>query len=594
MNVPSDLNKQGTIEFSVLWRLLRYTLSHKKLLLSALGLLVIATVGDVLTPIIAKIFIDEYLLPEKWVVNEIVLLACAFLSANVVAAYFGYQQSKRLADIAQHVVLELRNSVFNHVLALPIRRFDYTPTGNIVSRVTNDTETIKELFVGVLGVYLQSIIKILGIFIAMAYLNWMLMLVCAVFIPAVFLVMVVYRRLSTHIFARSRRLLADINGAVNEALQGMPVIQLFYKEQEFAARFKVLNTKHWANRVRSVKLDALLLRPMVDLLQLFTLIGLLYVVGHDVRNSPIEIGVLYAFINYLGRFVEPLIEMTQRLNLLQQAMVSANRLFVWLDEPVDTMLVNRSAAFNGDNRVAGRVDIDAVTFSYDGINTVLDHVDLQIPAGTFCGVVGHTGSGKSTLMSLLAGFYPLTTGVVKINEQPLSRLPLAWLRSNVAIVQQESYLFTGTLYDNIDLGRGFSDQDVIHIMREVGLASLIEQWPEGIHHALAERGANISAGQRQMVSLARALIAKPTILILDEATASIDSATEKRIQTLLESWRGRCTIIAIAHRLSTVVSADKIIVMHKGRIAQQGTHQTLLSQEGLYKNLYALQHCPSA
>lgn len=577
--------------FAVLARLLRYTLPYRRDMWAALGLLLIATAADVVGPLLAKVFIDDYLMPGNWQFWDITALAAGFLLANVAAAYFGYGQSIRLARVAHRVVEAIRNQIFGHLMALPIRRFDYTPVGSMVSRVTNDTETIKELYVSVLGVYFESTIKIIGIFIAMAFLDMRMMLVCLLFLPVVVLIMYTYRRLSTPVFGRGRKLLADINGALNESIQGMDVIQLFRQELRFAQRFKQLNQNYLTTRLRTVRMDALLLRPLVELLKLFTLIGLLYVAGVEVLaadtvTGAVQVGVLYAFVNYLGRFVEPLIEMTQRLNMLQQALVSATRVFNWLDEPTDQGATNVKATGIPD----GPLDVECrdVSFAYDE-QYVLRDIALKVPHGSFLGIVGHTGSGKSTLVNLLLGFYPPNQGNITIGGVALSALSVDWLRRQVAIVQQDSTLFTGTLYDNIDMGRELSPQRVEAAAKAVGLSAFLERSATGLQHNLVERGGNLSTGQRQMVCFARALAGDPSILILDEATASIDSETEQHIQNTLATLKGRVTVIAIAHRLSTVVDADNLVVLHQGAIMQQGTHVQLLAEEGLYKHLYELQ-----
>ncbi|MCG8316362.1 MAG: ATP-binding cassette domain-containing protein [Pseudomonadales bacterium] len=470
------------------------------------------------------------------------------------------------------------------MLRLPIRRFDFTPVGSVVSRITNDTETIKELYVGVLGVYLQNTVKVLGIFAAMAALNLKLMLICAVFVPLVIALMLLYRKLSTPVFTRVRSLLSDINGSLNETLQGVKVIQLFNQEQRFAQAFQTLNNSYFKTRTKTMQLDALLLRPMVDLLQLITLAGLLYGFGVMSLQSPIEIGVLYAFVNYLGRFIEPLIEMTQRLNLFQQAIVSATRVFAWLDEKSETWQADDNAEIT-----KGSVSVKGVSFSYEAGSPVLNQVNVEIPAGSFLGIVGHTGSGKSTLASLMMRFYQCESGRIEVDGIDMGKFNMATLRRSVAIVQQDSFIFKGSIAENVDVGRGLSEKALLQALQDVGLADFIANNRDGVHYQLAEKGSNLSIGQRQMISFARALAGNPKILILDEATANVDSDTERKIQLALLKTRGDRTIIAIAHRLSTITSADQILVLHHGEVQQRGSHRELMNTDGLYKHMFELQ-----
>lgn len=568
-------------------RLLRYTLQHRSVLVRAIILLLLATAADVAGPLLIKWFIDDYLMPGHWVLPELAMLVALYITANISAAVLGYRQTLLWNYIAQQVVRTLRHQIFARVVALPLKRFDYTPTGSLISRITNDTESVKELFVGVLGVYIQNSVRVLGIFIAMAILNWQLMLVCLLFIPAVIIVMTTYRRLSTPVFQRARELLSDINARMNEMIQGVAVIQLFRQEQYFARQYGVTTQAHFKTRRRTMQMDALLLRPMVDLLHLLTLAGLLYLFASealDTTTAAIEVGVIYAFLSYLGRFTEPLIEMTQRLNLFQQAIVSANRVFAWIDEAEESRSQRQTL-------LSGRGDIrfDDVQFSYDGVKPVLKHVSFVANAGEFIGIVGHTGSGKSTIASLLLRFYRPDAGQVLLDGQDLADLSQADLRTHFAIVQQDSFVLAASVADNIAIGRPLSRADIEAAAIAVGLHRHVQVMPDGYDTVLDEKGQSLSVGQRQLLSLARAVAGKPRVLVLDEATANVDSATEAEVQHSLLALKGQVTLIVIAHRLSTITQADRILVMHQGEIMQQGSHRALLAQDGLYRHLYELQ-----
>jgi len=568
-------------------RLLRYTLQHRSVLVRAIILLLLATAADVAGPLLIKWYIDDYLMPGHWVLPELALLVALYITANISAAVLGYRQTLLWNYIAQQVVRTLRHQIFARVVALPLKRFDYTPTGSLISRITNDTESVKELFVGVLGVYIQNSVRVLGIFIAMAILNWQLMLVCLLFIPAVIVVMTTYRRLSTPVFQRARELLSDINARMNEMIQGVAVIQLFRQEQYFARQYGVTTQAHFKTRRRTMQMDALLLRPMVDLLHLLTLAGLLYLFASealDTTTAAIEVGVIYAFLSYLGRFTEPLIEMTQRLNLFQQAIVSANRVFAWIDEAEESRSQRQTL-------LSGRGDIrfDDVQFSYDGVKPVLKHVSFVANAGEFIGIVGHTGSGKSTIASLLLRFYRPDAGQILLDGQDLADLSQADLRTHFAIVQQDSFVLAASVADNIAIGRPLSRADIEAAAIAVGLHRHVQVMPDGYDTVLDEKGQSLSVGQRQLLSLARAVAGKPRVLVLDEATANVDSATEAEVQHSLLALKGQVTLIVIAHRLSTITQADRILVMHQGEIMQQGSHRALLAQDSLYRHLYELQ-----
>lgn len=566
-------------------RLLRYGLAYRTLLIQAMVLLAIATGGTVLGPYLIKVFIDSYLTPGDWSVAPIAGLVVLYLLALLVSSICFFQQALRFNRIALDVVQTIREQVFSRVMRLPLSFFDHTPTGSLISRITNDTEAIKDLYVNVISVVIQNAIRVIGILIAMAFLDLKLMLVCLTLVPAIVGVMVLYQRISTPVFQRVRTLLSDINARLNEGIQGMSVIQLMNQQGRFSRVFEKTSTDHFRAKIRNMLIDGLMLRALVDLLYMLVLAGLLFTFGWDFLSpgGVIQVGVIYAFLNYLGQMTEPMIDMTARLNLFQQALVSADRVFALMDESPESSpsqpLKPRDASV--------RFEIEA--FSYDDRKTVLTDIRLNIEQGTFVGIVGHTGSGKSTLVSLLMGFYPVTLGTIRVGDVPLNRIDPAERCRRIGLVQQDPFIFMGTIADNIRLELELTDAEVEQAARQAQLHEAILRMPQGYQTPLTERGGNLSTGQRQLLSLARTLARQPEILILDEATANIDSHTEALIQRSLMQLRGQITIIAIAHRLSTVMEADDLVVLHQGHIQQQGRHAQLMAEEGLYKHMYELQ-----
>ncbi|ALO45342.1 ABC transporter ATP-binding protein [Pseudohongiella spirulinae] len=576
-DLPARVNR------GALWRLLKYALAYPRLLKEAAVLLLLTTLGQVLGPVLIKIFLDDHVTQNNYPVSDIVWLAGAYILLYGVSAWAGYWQAMRLNEVAFSVVRSIRRQVFSTVMRKPLSYFDHRPTGKLVSRITNDTEAIKDLFLHVLATFVQGITLIVAVFIAMAILDLRLMLICLIIMPVMILVMVNYQRLSAPRYHRARSILSQINASLSESISGMRVVQLINQQSRFMQRFTDTSQSHFQARMRNLKLDALLLRPMPDLLRTLTLAGVLLYFGSQSLSTAVEVGVIYAFINYLSRITEPVLQMTQRLSMLQQAVVAGERVFEILDEGQEehssaSLLVGR-----------GEVEFRDVSFSYDGEHPVLQRIDFKVAPGEFYAIVGHTGSGKSTLMSLLMRFYAPQSGEILLDGHHLHEINQDSLRNGVGVVMQDPFITTGSVRENITLGRDMSDDRVVAAARAAQLHDFVMSLPQAYDTPMQERGGNFSTGQRQLLSLARTLAHEPKVLILDEATANIDSHTEAIIQQALMSMKGKSSIIAIAHRLSTITNADQILVLHQGCIAQRGTHNELVSQDGLYRNMYLLQ-----
>ncbi|PZA28180.1 multidrug ABC transporter permease/ATP-binding protein [Enterobacter hormaechei] len=573
-------------KFGQMWptlkRLLAYGSPWRKPLSIAVLLLWIAAIAEVTGPLLISYFIDNMVAKSYLPLGLVAGLGVAYVGLQLTAAGLHYAQSLLFNRAAVGVVQQLRTDVMDAALRQPLSEFDTQPVGQVISRVTNDTEVIRDLYVTVVATVLRSAALIGAMLVAMFSLDWRMALVAITIFPAVLIVMVIYQRYSTPIVRRVRAYLADINDGFNEVINGMSVIQQFRQQARFGERMGEASRSHYMARMQTLRLDGFLLRPLLSLFSALVLCGLLMLFGLTTRGT-IEVGVLYAFISYLGRLNEPLIELTTQQSMLQQAVVAGERVFELMDRPRQT--------YGDDERPleSGSIAFDHVSFAYRDDQLVLQDINLEVPSRGFVALVGHTGSGKSTLASLLMGYYPLTQGEIRLDGRPLASLSHNALRKGVAMVQQDPVVLADTFYANVTLGRPFTPEQVWEVLETVQLADLARGLSEGINTRLGEQGNNLSVGQKQLLALARVLIETPQVLILDEATASIDSGTEQAIQQALAAVRDHTTLVVIAHRLSTIVDADTILVLHRGQAVERGTHRALLEAKGRYWQMYQLQ-----
>ncbi|WP_053362217.1 ABC transporter transmembrane domain-containing protein [Bacillus sp. FJAT-27251] len=573
---------------AVLKRLLGYARPHIKTLLIAFGLLLLTTIGDVTGPILVKIFIDDYLRAGNFPFEPLLLLGAAYMGIQVLNVIVSYLQLYKFQEIALKIIQQLRIDVFSKVQALGLRYFDRTPAGSLVSRVTNDTEAIKDMFVSVIATFIQSGFLLIGIFVAMFILNVKLALFCLVVFPLIMMIMTIYRKVSSKFYQDMRERLSQLNAKLSESLQGMPIIQVFRQEQRLRKEFGDINEKHYKAGMRNIKADGLLLRPAVDLVYMVALIIVLSFFGISSFDSPVEIGVLYAFINYLDRFFEPVNNMMMRLSMYQQAIVAASRVFKLLDE---SDLAPAQPEKSSNKIEQGKIEVRNLSFSYDGKRDVLKNIEFTALPGQTVALVGHTGSGKSSIINLLMRFYEFERGEIKIDGKSIKDYPIDELRNRMGLVLQDPFLFYGSIKDNIRLhNEAMSDEEIEEAAKFVQTDTFISKLEDGYEQRVVERGSTFSSGQRQLIAFARTIATNPKILILDEATANIDTETEEAIQTALAKMRQGRTTIAIAHRLSTIQDADLILVLHHGEIVERGTHQELLAQQGLYHKMYLLQN----
>ncbi len=552
--------------------------------------LVLAAGLEVIGPILGKALIDEHLLPRHLDWPRMATLLGAMLVTGWIASGLRYLQLVRLSGLAMRSVQRLREWVFGHVMRLPMAFFDRAVTGQLISRVTNDTEAVKTLYIQVLFAILDSLIVLVGTLAAMAWLDWRLMLIVLALVPAVVVIVFVYQRLSAPAVTRARALRSDINGQVAESIGGMSVLQANNAEARFGQRFAATNQAHYKARLAELRANAFLLRPALDFLNVILLAVVIYSFGQREMNA-VEVGVLYAFISYIARVVEPLIQITMQFSGLQQAVVATARVSALLDEAgAPEHAAGKTLSSKGPSPDAPAVRIDKLTFGYAPGQDVLHELSLDVPQGAFFGIVGHTGSGKSTLLSLLLRYYPVEHGRIEINGERLDEIDNEHFRSAVGLVPQDPFLLAASARENIDMGRGLSQAAIETAARAAHAHDFITALEQGYETSLGEGGSRLSVGQKQLIAIARALAGEPSILLLDEATSHIDSQTEQIVQEAMNELRGRVTVIAIAHRLSTIRDADRIVVLNHGRIAEAGSHDALMRIEGgLYQRLYLLQ-----
>jgi ATP-binding cassette subfamily B protein/ATP-binding cassette subfamily C protein/ATP-binding cassette subfamily B multidrug efflux pump len=584
---PTDKQQRRRTLSDAASLLLRAAAPERRHLQHGLWWLLVAAGLEALGPLIGKTLIDNYLLPRHPAVPTMAALLLGALVAGMVASGLRYLQLVRLAGLAMRSVQRIREQVYGHVLRLPMSFFDRAITGQLVSRVTNDTEAVKTLYVQVLFVMLDSVIVLCGALVAMLWLDWRLMTIVALLVPAVALIVTLYQRLSAPAVTRTRELRSELNAQVGESIAGMAVLQASNAAGRFTERFSSTNEAHYRSRQRELRANAWLLRPALDLLNVALLATVIAVFGWRSQGaalSAVEVGVLYAFINYISRVVEPLIQITMQFSQLQQAMVGAARVHALLKE------AEAPKAASQGQVTAGGIRIEHLDFAYTPGHPVLHGIDLGIEPGSFHGIVGHTGSGKTTLLSLLLRFYAAPAGAIRIDGTPIEAIGEEDFRAAIGLVPQEPFLLAASVRENIAMGRALSDGQVEAAARAAHAHGFIEALEDGYDTPLGEGGARLSVGQKQLIAIARALAGQPRILFLDEATSHIDSETEQVVQRALAELRGRVTIVAIAHRLSTIRDADRIVVLNHGRVAELGTHGQLMAiADGLYQRLYQLQ-----
>jgi len=547
---------------------------------------------DLFTPVPGGYIADESALrslgPEETIllrtgaIAGLIRLAILFAIALLVRFVFGVSQIYLLQLTGQKVMYDMRREIFGHVLRLPLSYFDKTPVGRLVTRVTNDVAAINEMFTSMLVNLFRDAFLIFAVLGIMFHLEWRVALVILVLFPLIVIAAFEFRRRARAAYREVRRQIARLNAYLQESISGMRIVQLFVQEAKANERFAKINVDKYKASMRQL-LTFAVFRPLMSFLSSFAVAVVIWYGGLNVLRGSLSLGALTAFIQYVRMLFEPILELSQGYNILQGAMAAAERIFILLDEPEE----ERGGGAQLEN-VEGKIEFKNVWFAYNDEEWILKDVSFTVNPGERVAIVGPTGSGKTTIIRLLLRMYPIQKGEILLDGVPIERLDLGFLRSRMAVVLQDVFLFSGDIMDNIRLHAEIPEDKAIEAARFAN-ADFVERLPDGYRTEVKERGVTLSVGERQLLSFARAVAFKPEILVLDEATASIDSQTESLIQRSLTKIMEDRTSIVIAHRLSTIREADKIIVLHKGKIVEEGTHSELLSLDGLYAALHRLQ-----
>ena len=569
-------------QWTVLKRLMSYLKPYGLLTFLALSFLLATTVIKSVIPLVASHFIDQYLSNLNQLAITVLLAYYGLYILQTVVQYVG---NLLFARVSYSIVRDIRRDAFANMEKLGMSYFDKTPAGSIVSRLTNDTETISDMFSGILSSFISAVFIFLTTLYTMLVLDFRLTALVLLFLPLIFLLVNLYRKKSVKIIEKTRSLLSDINSKLAENIEGIRIIQAFNQEKRLQSEFDEINQEHLVYAYRSVALDALFLRPAMSLLKLLGYAVLMAYFGYRGLYLGITAGTMYAFIQYINRLFDPLIEVTQNFSTLQTSMVSAGRVFALIDERTYEPLQE-----NGQAKVKeGNIRFEHVCFSYDGKHQILDDISFSVNKGETIAFVGHTGSGKSSIINVLMRFYEFQSGRVLLDGVDIRDYSQEELRKNIGLVLQDPFLYHGTIKSNIAMYQDISDEQVQAAATFVDADSFIQELPQGYDSPVSERGSSFSTGQRQLLAFARTVASQPKILILDEATANIDSETESLVQASLAKMRQGRTTIAIAHRLSTIQDANCIYVLDKGRIIESGTHEELLALGGTYHKMYSLQ-----
>ncbi len=569
-------------QWQVFKRLIGYLKPYRLWTILALALLLLTSVVKSLIPLVASHFIDQYL---SNITGIAVMVLVGYYGMYLLQTVIQYLGNYFFARVSYSIVRDIRRDAFANMEKLGMSYFDQIPAGTIVSRITNDTEAVSEMFSGILSSFISAIFIFTVTLYTMLTLDMRLTGFVVLFLPLIFILVNIYRKRSVVIIAKTRAFLGEINSKLAESIEGIRIIQAFGQEARLQEEFDAINDQHFDYSKRSMSLDSLFLRPAMSLLKLLAYAVLIAYFGYRGNNLGITAGMMYAFIQYINRLFDPLIEVTQNFSVLQTSMVSASRVFDLIDE---TGYEPKQEVQN-IQMTDGNIEFKNVSFSYDGKRQILNDISFKVNKGETIAFIGPTGSGKSSIINVFMRFYEFQSGQVLIDGMDIRNYPAHELRNNVGLVLQDPFLYHGDIKSNIAMYKELTDEEIKAAAEFVDADQFIQKLPDKYDQAVAERGSGFSTGQRQLLAFARTVAAKPKVLILDEATANIDSETETLVQNSLEKMRQGRTTIAIAHRLSTIQDADCIYVLDKGHIIESGRHEDLLALGGTYQKMYQLQ-----
>lgn len=581
----ADEIKGKAYDSKLMKRLLAYAKPYKKYIVAGILLnILVAGLGPV-RPYLTKIAIDDSIVHKDY--HGLLIIILILFGALILQAAIQYSLTYYTQLMGQKIIYDLRIKLFEHIQKLSLKYFDKTPIGKIVTRVTNDVEALNELFSSGIITVFSDVFTIIWIFGFMFFMSWELALITLSVLPILFYATFLFRKKVREAYRKERKQISRLNSYMQEHITGMNIVQVFNKERQEFKKFLKINTDYKEAIIKSIYYYAVFF-PTVEILSSISIALIIWYGGGSVIQNTMTIGILFAFLQYTEMFFRPIRDLSEKYNIMQTAMAASERIFEVLDDK--TIIVNPENP-KSFNEFKGDVEFKNVTFAYNADEYVLKNVSFKIKPGETVAIVGATGAGKTSIISLLTRFYDIEKGEILIDGINIKELSKHELRRKISVVLQDVYLFSGNIKSNIGLNSDeISDEKIREAAKIVGADKFIERLPQKYNQEVKEKGSSLSVGQKQLISFARALAYDPQILILDEATSSIDTETEILIKNAIQNLLVGRTSIVIAHRLSTIQKADKIIVMHKGEIREMGTHQNLLSQKGIYYKLYQLQY----
>ncbi|NSP50727.1 ABC transporter ATP-binding protein [Enterococcus faecalis] len=574
-------------QLTIVQRLFRFAKPFRRMFYTAILFAFGLSIINILLPRVIQVFMDNYLTPKTATMQVILTFAAIYFFGVIVKSIVWFFQWYLYSMASLKTYQYIRVKLFEKLHTLGMRYFDQTPAGSTVSRVTNDTETLFEFWYVFLMV-ITGIFAVISSFFAMFQLSPEISFYCLIFLPILLVVIWYYQKFSSKLYRSMREKLSQLNTKLNEYISGMQIIQQFRQEKRLEKEFEETNDDYLKTRVAMIRMNSLLLSPIINLLYTLAIALALTMFGIDALHSPVEAGMIYAFVTYVQAFFNPMTQMMDFLSIFTDGIVAGSRILKIMD--TEELTPQQSVGANGEI-IRGKIEFRNVTFSYDGKNEVLKNISFVANPGETVALVGHTGSGKSSIINVLMRFYEFYEGQILIDDRDIRDFPMTELREKMGLVLQDAFMFYGgDIAGNIRLlNPNITDEQIKQAAEFVQADKFIHTLPNTYHAKVIERGASYSSGQRQLISFARTIVTDPKILVLDEATANIDTETEGLLQEGLAKMRQGRTTIAIAHRLSTIRDANLILVLDKGQIVERGTHETLLAEGGLYADMYQLQ-----